>query len=101
MGKQSFKFYCNQKCEYFPCHSGVKDKSAFNCMFCFCPLYEMKSQCGGNYTYLSNGIKDCSNCLIPHSEKGYDYIMKKLEESRIRKKIGGKEDEDLDRSACA
>ena len=25
-------------------------------------------------------IKDCSDCLIPHREKGYDYIIKKLEE---------------------
>lgn len=26
-------------------------------------------------------IKDCSLCLIPHTENGYDYIMKKLEAS--------------------
>jgi len=24
---------------------------------------------------LPNGIKDCSGCLVPHSEKGYDFII--------------------------
>ncbi len=47
-------------------------------MFCYCPLYAMGDKCGGNYTYTDNGIKDCSNCLIPHSENGYDYIISKL-----------------------
>lgn len=42
----------------------------------------MGDKCGGNYKILPNGIKDCSNCTIPHSEKGYDYIMEKLNEKR-------------------
>ena len=30
--------------------------------------------------YLENGIKDCSNCKLPHiKDKGYDYVMKKWE----------------------
>jgi Zn-finger protein len=32
--------------------------------------------CGGNFKFI-HGIKDCSNCLIPHSKNGYDYIMSK------------------------
>ena len=32
---------------------------------------------GGNYKDKS-GIKDCSDCLIPHSPKGYDYINQKI-----------------------
>ncbi len=51
-----------------------------NCMFCFCPLY--LTDCGGNYRILEGKsgqkIKDCSGCLLPHTEKGYDYILKKL-----------------------
>ena len=35
---------------------------------------------GGNYKYLENGIKDCSNCLVPHSPKGYDYVTSKYSE---------------------
>lgn len=75
---ENFKFVQNKKCEYFPCHKKVKEEN-FNCLFCFCPLYMLGDKCGGNYI-LNNGIKDCSNCIIPHSEGGYDYIMEKMEE---------------------
>ncbi|RKD26416.1 Cysteine-rich small domain-containing protein [Caminicella sporogenes DSM 14501] len=75
---ENYKFVQNTKCEYFPCHN-VKDKSKFNCLFCFCPLYMLGENCGGNFKY-TNGIKDCSDCMIPHSEGGYDYIMSKMGE---------------------
>ncbi|MFD3155436.1 cysteine-rich small domain-containing protein [Haloimpatiens sp. FM7330] len=74
---ENYKFFQHSKCEYFPCHK-VKDKSNFNCLFCFCPLYGLGDKCGGNFIYNEKGIKDCTNCLIPHSEKGYDYIMSKM-----------------------
>ena len=45
-----------------------------------CPLYALGENCGGNYKYLENGIKDCSNCLVPHSPKGYDYVTSKYSE---------------------
>lgn len=67
---QNYKFFQNKKCEFFPCHKSRK----INCIFCFCPIY-LYSDCGGNYKILKNGIKDCSNCLIPHSKYGYDYII--------------------------
>lgn len=70
----SYRFFSNRKCEYFPCHEGVKD---FNCLFCYCPLYMMED-CGGNRKMLAGGVKDCSNCLIPHRFEGYDHIQKKL-----------------------
>ncbi len=65
-----YKFFTNKECEYYPCH---KFKH-INCLFCFCPLYQYNN-CGGNYIILDNGIKDCSNCEIPHLEDGYDYIV--------------------------
>lgn len=77
--KNSFRFFCNKDCEYFPCHE-VKDLDNFNCLFCYCPLYALGEKCGGNFKYLESGIKDCSNCLIPHSPKGYDYITSKYYE---------------------
>ena len=43
-------------------------------MFCFCPLYE--KDCDGNYRILDNGIKDCSHCLIPHTN--YKYVIDKI-----------------------
>ena len=36
--------------------------------------------CGGNFKTLSNGVKDCSDCLVPHNKDGYDYIINKLKE---------------------
>ena len=71
--KNSYRFFQNKSCEYFPCHK-VKDSREFNCLFCYCPLYALGDNCGGNCTYTKEGIKDCSNCLIPHNPEGYDYI---------------------------
>ena len=77
--KESFKFFSNTSCEYFPCHKGA-DKDSFNCLFCYCPLYALGAKCGGNFKYLDNGIKDCSACLIPHKVEGYEYILNKFPE---------------------
>ena len=74
---EHYKFSRNRKCEFFPCHKGVKEEE-FNCLFCYCPLYALGDKCGGNFTYLENGIKDCSNCLIPHRRENYDRIMEKM-----------------------
>jgi Zn-finger protein len=38
------------------------------CIYCYCPLYPIR-QCGGNFTLLENGIKDCSNCIKPHTKE--------------------------------
>lgn len=72
--KNSYKFFQNKECEWFPCHSTLS-KENFSCLMCFCPLYCF-DDCGGNYQMLENGIKDCSNCTIPHYD--YDYVIKKL-----------------------
>ncbi|HHW61995.1 MAG TPA: metal-binding protein [Syntrophomonadaceae bacterium] len=64
-------------CEYYPCHDG-EDMS---CLFCYCPLYRMKD-CGGNYKILPGGIKDCSDCLLPHQEENYVYILLRLYEDQ-------------------
>ncbi len=73
----SYKYIQNKKCKYFPCHKidNIKD---FNCLFCYCPLYYLEDFCKGNYTYTKDGIKDCSNCNIPHTN--YEYIINKIKE---------------------
>lgn len=73
---KKFKFNPNRECEYFPCHRGV-DEDKFNCLFCYCPLYMLKDECGGDFV-MNNGIKDCSRCTKPHDEDGYDFIMSKM-----------------------
>jgi Zn-finger protein len=73
--KTQYSHFANSKCEYFPCHKNV-DTEIFNCLFCYCPLYALGDQCGGNFVYLANGIKDCGACVIPHGQGGYEYIVK-------------------------
>jgi len=53
-------------------------------------LYALGDQCGGNFAYTEDGIKDCSGCLIPHSAGGYDYILSKFPQlaELARKKEG-------------
>ena len=77
--KYSFKFFCNKDCQFFPCHQ-TKDPDNFNCLFCYCPLYALGDKCGGNFKYLESGIKDCSNCTLPHKRENYEYITSKYYE---------------------
>ncbi len=74
---ENYKFVQNKKCEYFPCHK-VENEEDFNCLFCFCPLYMLKDKCGGNFKY-TKGVKDCSDCIIPHSKGAYEFIMSKMD----------------------
>ncbi len=74
-----YKFHAHKECEFFPCHE-TNDPDNFNCLFCYCPLYAMGRECGGNFAYTENGIKDCSACLIPHKRNNYDYMVNKINE---------------------
>lgn len=71
---EHYKFFNNKECEYFPCHK-VSDPDDFNCLFCYCPLYALGKECGGNFSFTADGIKDCSNCIRPHQRDAYEYIM--------------------------
>ena len=77
--ENSYRFFQNRGCKYFPCHK-VKDDNEFNCLFCYCPLYTLGDQCGGNCTYTESGCKDCSNCAIPHRRENYDRIVARYED---------------------
>lgn len=72
--EKNFSFFSHKKCEYYPCHKGIEEKD-FNCLFCYCPLYALGEQCGGDFTYSQSGKKDCSNCVIPHRRENYEYII--------------------------
>lgn len=73
---RNFSFFNHNSCEYFPCHKTEKPDE-FNCLFCYCPLYALGGKCGGNFKY-SSGIKDCSDCLLPHKPENYNYIVQKF-----------------------
>ncbi len=81
---KGFSFFCNTNCEYFPCHP-LKGLAAgeFNCLFCYCPLYDDKN-CGGTFTILANGCKDCSACTFPHIKANYGRMITRLREKQAR-----------------
>jgi Zn-finger protein len=80
--EQSYRYFKNEKCRYFPCHSIDKD-SDFNCLFCYCPLNPYKD-CLGNPEWIEREsgrkIKNCTNCTFPHKPENYDRIVKFLSE---------------------
>ena len=76
---ENYKFFQHRECEFFPCHK-TEDEENFNCLFCYCPLYALGENCGGNFKYTEDCIKDCSDCLVPHKKKNYEYIMSKFDE---------------------
>lgn len=80
MRSNSYRFFQNRECEFFPCHE-VQDEAAFNCLFCYCPLY-LDDNCIGSPEYIITGrgqrIKDCSSCLVAHSPEMYDKVIAHL-----------------------
>ena len=77
--KQSYRYFENHSCEFYPCHKGL---TQLNCLFCYCPLYHF-SNCPGKYRYIdSNGkrIKECTDCTFPHKTENYEIIMELLSE---------------------
>ena len=74
----NYDFFQNRDCECFPCHLGMEE-AQFSCLFCYCPLYALGENCGGNFRYTDKGIKDCSDCLIPHRRENYEQILEKMQ----------------------
>lgn len=75
--ENSYRFFENRACQYFPCHTALEE---FNCLFCYCPLYSMENCPGKNEYIEKNGrrIKVCTNCTFPHQPENYDIIIKLL-----------------------
>ncbi|MCI7289199.1 MAG: cysteine-rich small domain-containing protein [Blautia sp.] len=87
-----YAFFSNKECEYFPCHAGA-DPENFNCLFCYCPLYALGDKCGGNFRMTEKGIKDCTNCQLPHKAQNYGYVTGKYSElAELMKKIREEKD---------
>ena len=78
--KNSYKFFSNRDCKYFPCHS-LPDIDNFNCLLCFCPLYLLRD-CGGNFKYTgAKRVKTCADCHLPHLPEYYDTVVSKLKDA--------------------
>lgn len=77
MTKNSYRFFANKDCKYYPCHKGLDE---LNCLFCYCPMYRLE-KCPGNPSYIEKSgkrIKNCTDCTFPHKAENYDKIMKCL-----------------------
>ena len=79
MIEKHYAFFQNRDCEFFPCHDGVPEES-FNCLFCYCPLYVLGEDCGGDYLYNENGVKSCKLCSIPHRRDNYEVLLNRFPE---------------------
>ena len=86
--ENSYRFFQNKECCYFPCHQGLKE---CNCLFCYCPLYALGEDCGGNFRYTETGIKDCTGCTVPHQRENYGMVTSKVKEliGRVRESHDG------------
>jgi len=76
---KAYAFFRHTECEAFPCHKGIAPE-AFNCLFCYCPLFHL-ADCGGLCTQLPSGERDCSECGLPHARDNYGAVIAKLMES--------------------
>ena len=88
---KKYAYFSHRECEYYPCHDGA-DPDNFNCLFCYCPLYVLGEDCGGNFRYLPSGRKDCTMCLLPHNRKNYGYVTGRYRElAELMEKNKGKQ----------
>ena len=77
--KCQHSFFCHKQCEFFPCHETAHPED-FNCLFCYCPLYALGKDCGGNFSYTEDGVKDCKDCMVPHRRENYAYITGRFQQ---------------------
>lgn len=76
---KNYSCFSHTTCEYFPCHEGIAPEE-FNCLFCYCPLYALGKDCGGAFTILENGVKDCSGCTFPHRKENYEAVTEHFQQ---------------------
>ena len=69
--ENSYKYFKNTDCKYFPCHKGLSDD--FNCLFCYCPMYSMPN-CPGSKTYIEKNGKKIKVCGVVKDETGEPVI---------------------------
>jgi Zn-finger protein len=74
---QKYKFFSNKECEYYPCHK-MPEGEELNCLFCYCPLYALGKDCGGDYRITEKGIKDCTPCTTCHGVGGYEHVRERI-----------------------
>lgn len=79
LSQKKYTFFNHNECEFFPCHK-TNDPENFNCLFCYCPLYALGKDCGGNFHFTEDGIKDCAACMFPHVRENYSKIVARYQD---------------------
>jgi Zn-finger protein len=74
------KFFENKKCEYYPCHMGMKE---INCLFCYCPLFSICK-------IKDNGLF-CQHCKLPHIRDNYVLVIEGLKSMGKKSKDSSQE----------
>ena len=85
--KNSYRFFANRDCKYYPCHEGMEE---MNCLFCYCPFF-LGEKCPGRPTYWENKgkiIKDCSACTFPHKAENYDRVIEFIRAESEKREYG-------------
>lgn len=79
--ENSYKYFENRDCKYYPCHEGIDE---MNCLFCYCPLYHLEHCPGSPRFHEKEGkiIKVCTDCTFPHRAENYDRIIELIRENR-------------------
>ena len=86
------RFFQNLSCPYFPCHVSMKPEE-LNCLFCYCPLYTLGVQCGGNFKYTARGVKSCEDCDFPHRKENYTRVLARFPELSALAAVGRESDD--------
>lgn len=78
--KNSFRYFENRECKYYPCH---RDMEEMNCLFCYCPLYFLPDCPGTREQIEKDGriIQSCLNCDYPHRSENYGNMIRILREA--------------------
>ena len=77
--KNSFRYFENRDCRYYPCHEGMEE---LNCLFCYCPFYFLPGCPGTPRTRCKDGreIRVCTDCTFPHVPENYPQLIRSLRE---------------------
>ena len=61
--KNTYRFFVNKDCEYYPCHESVEE---LNCLFCYCQLYG-REYCPGDpeYVEIKQNAAECGTGVEP------------------------------------
>ncbi|MGF7143058.1 Zn-finger protein [Anaerotaenia torta] len=80
--ENSYRFFANRDCQYYPCHKGIQE---LNCLFCYCPFYTWE-RCPGKPVYKEREggrLKVCAGCDFPHHPENYDKIIQYLKAGTV------------------